>query len=235
MQYSVWSHGELIGHTDMGFRTLGFERALSGDFHPTSRGTELLETLASDSHCMRAYMHRNYRDASGNGIIALEYVNSDWFGDVAEHLHQCAHFALELRDENDAVVPVAEIGIQDKEPHWPKPLTQEELLALEVKDAEAEIARRKEHRVDAEWQISKDIEGEIAYDMDAIKELYPDQNDKQFGVDGEYFPCDITVPVGWDYDEYRGNYELGSGWNETLRQVPDFPRYQIHVVLADAR
>lgn len=59
MQYTVWSRGELIGTTMLDFRTLGFDLARSGHFYPTARGNELIEEVASDTHCMRAYMHRN--------------------------------------------------------------------------------------------------------------------------------------------------------------------------------
>lgn len=66
--------------------------------------------------------------------------------------------------------------------------------------------------------------------MTPTADLDPDAG--LFGDDGRWEPCDITVPVGWGYEDQRGDYELGSGWNETIRDIPVFPRYQIHVVLS---
>ena len=174
MQYKVWSRGELIGETDLGFRGLGFDGCRSGHFLPNARGEKLMDELASDSHCMRAYMHRNYRDADGNDLLDPEYVNCDWFADVAEHLRNSA------------------------------------LLRQEPGDAH--------------------VVSEV--DRKLLAEMLADDEEQMEG--GEYFstPCDITMPVDWGYDDHQGDNELGSGWNTALRDVPDFPRYQIHVILA---
>ncbi|MEP6833737.1 MAG: hypothetical protein ABJB74_10090 [Gemmatimonas sp.] len=229
MLYTVWSRGEPIGTTELGFRGVGFERARSGHFHPNARGEELMEELASDSHCMRAYMHRNYRDAEGNDLIDPEYVGCDWFADVAEHLHQTAHFDLELRDENNVHLSVAEVGIQDKHPDWPVPLTPEQLAAYRVTE-QAENERRKER----EALVSVNAAGSHPIseaDQKMLDEMLADDEEHMEGC--EYFdtPCDITTPVGWGYEETQGDNELGSGWNTTLRDLPDFPRYQVHVIL----
>ncbi len=235
MQYKVWSRGELIGETDLGFRGLGFDGCRSGHFLPNARGEKLMDELASDSHCMRAYMHRNYRDADGNDLLDPEYVNCDWFADVAEHLHQTATYELELRDENNALVRVSEIGIQDKHPDWPPPLTGAELA--EYKTAEA--LRVKESDVTEQLRNSALLRQEPGdahvvseVDRKLLAEMLADDEEQMEG--GEYFstPCDITMPVDWGYDDHQGDNELGSGWNTALRDVPDFPRYQIHVILA---
>jgi len=236
MQYTVWSRGELIGSTDLGFRGVGFDRCRSGHFLPNARGDELMEELASDSHCMRAYMHRDYRDADGNDLLDREYVNCDWFADVAGHLHQTAQFELVLRDENNVALSVAEIGIQDKHPDWPPPLREVELaagkLAEHVRTEEREQNQRlRASNVTQHEQYSAPAVSDV--DRKLLEQLLADDEDQMEGC--EYFdtPCDITMPVDWGYDDHQGDNELGSGWNSTLRDVPNFARYQVHVMLAD--
>ena len=235
MQYTVWSRGELIGSTELGFRGVGFDRCRSGHFLPNARGDELMEDLASDSHCMRAYMHRNYRDADGNDLLDPEYVGCDWFADVAEHLHQSAEYALELRDAQNVVLPTSEIGIQDKHPDWPPPLSEEQLVEYRA----AEVLRQEEYlqaqRAREEALVRDQPVAHVvsAHDQKLLEQLLIDDEEQMEG--GDYFstPCDITMPVGWGYDDHQGDNELGSGWNTTLRDLPEFPRYQVHVILAD--
>jgi hypothetical protein len=253
MTYTVWSRGELIGESDLDFRGLGFDRCRSGHFIPNARGLALMDDLASDSHCMRAYMHRDYRDADGNGLISAEYMGSDWFGDVAEHLHETAEFALVLRDANNHVVPTEVIGIQDKEPDWPPPLTDDDRSAILSRVSSPSVVmpspleqpdqsllhelneRHKEPLSPFDAQLLRD-----KFDAHMAQEFEEEQDDIAFnesicmpGHETSYTPLDITRPVGWGYDETQGDNELGSGWNETLRDLPNFPRYQLHVMLAE--
>ena len=235
MQYTVWSRGEHIGSTELGFRGLGYDRCRSGHFLPNARGEELMQELASDSHCMRAFMHRNYRDADENDLLDPAYVNCDWFADVAEHLHQTATYELELRDENSVVVLASEIGIQDKHPDWPPPLTEAELTAYRA----AEQGRSEQWELnarlrDGDFMSQKRGDAPVVSETDRklLAELIANDEEQMEGC--EYFdtPCDITMPVDWGYDDHQGDNELGSGWNTTLRDVPNFPRYQVHVILA---
>lgn len=245
MQYTVWSRGELIGETDLGFRGLGFDRSRSGDFHPNKRGRELLPILKCDSHCMRAYMHRNFRDADGNGILDPEYVGSDWFADIAEHLHQTAEYALELRDAENAIIATAEIGIQDKQPTWNFPDREDE--APLVLDPASELAKwdnpimkrvlpellpheALQLRENFDRAMAEEAEEEVIDNL--LNELIVDDDLHMEGMQYDSIPLDITVPVGWGYEGGKGDNELGSGWNSTLRDLPDYPRYQIHVILA---
>lgn len=234
MQYTVWSRGELIGTTGLGFRSLGFDQSRSGHFHPNARGEELMHELASDSHCMRAYMHRNYRDAAGNDLLDPEYVNCDWFADVAEHLHQTAEFALELRDAQNVVLSTSAIGIQDKHPDWPPPLSEEKLVEYRAAEAlrQEEYLQQQRVRQEAWVQDQPAAHAVSEHDQKLLEQLLIDDDEQMEGGDYSSTPCDITMPVGWEYDDHQGDNELGSGWNTTLRDVPDFPRYQVHVILA---
>ena len=234
MQYTVWSRGEQIGSTELGFRGLGYDRCRSGHFLPNALGEELMQELASDSHCMRAFMHRNYRDADENDLLDPAYVNCDWFADVAEHLHQTANFELELRDENSVVVLASEIGIQDKHPDWPPPLSEEKLVEYRAAEAarQAEYLQKQRAREEALVRDQPGARVVSAYDQKMLEQLLVDDEEQMEGC--EYFdtPCDVTMPVDWGYDDHQGDNELGSGWNTTLRDVPNFPRYQVHVILA---
>lgn len=240
MQYTVWSRGELIGETDLGFRGLGFDQGRSGDFHPNNRGRELLPVLKCDSHCMRAYMHRNFRDADGNGILDPEYVGSDWFADIAEHLHRTAEYALELRDANNAIIATSEIGIQDKHPEWKFPDRTDDSPRLP--DPASDLAnwdhpllhkQRPELLPHEARQLREQFDQQMAEEnaQELIDELIANDSLLIEGMEYDSIPCDITTPVGWGYEETLGDNELGSGWCSKLRDVPDFPRYQIHVIL----
>ena len=233
MQYTVWSRGELIGETELGFRGLGFDQCRSGHFHPNTRGDELMDELASDSHCMRAYMHRTYRDASGNDLLDPEYRNCDWFADVAEHLHEVAEYNLELRDEQNVIVRTSEIGIQDKHPDWPPPLSEEKLVEYRAAEAARQEEYLQKQRAREEALVrDRSVAVVSEHDRKMLEQLLLDDEEQMEG--GDYFstPCDVTMPVDWGYDDHQGDNELGSGWNTTLRDVPNFPRYQIHVMLA---
>lgn len=220
MQYTVWSRGELIGTTELEFRGVGFDRARSGNFHPNVRGQELMWDLATDYTCMRAYMHRNYRDENGASLVDPEYLNSDWFGDVAEHLHLTAHFELELKDELGHVIPVLEIGIQDK-------------LEGALPPSEEALARLRNDEATILADEAKRAEGAKKIDPTLLAIMEEDQKFMDSMIDRtESHALDLTVPVGWDYEENRGDNELGSGWAPPIREFPDYPRYQVHLVLA---
>lgn len=259
MMYTVWSRGEHIGESELGFRSLGFDQCRSGHFLPNARGRELMDELASDSHCMRAFMHRDYRDDEGNGLLAPEYVGSDWFGDVAAHLHETAEYALELRDANNALLPTTAIGIQDKEPSWPSEfaddgeaplpdqasppntplLPENSLLPDTVVQLDHPLIRElNEHHKEPlppyEAQLLREkLEAQLAQEaQEELDDIAFNESICMPGHETQYIPLDITRPVGWEYAESQGDDELGSGWNATLRDIPNFPRYQLHVILA---
>ena len=123
MRYTVWSRGRLSGETDLGFAPL-IELARSGSFHPNAEGERLMPGVASPLPAMRAYLHRNAVDASGNGFVQPELLGSTLFADLAEAFQHLESLDLELRREDGSVVPTACIGFQDTH----------ELLALAEED-----------------------------------------------------------------------------------------------------
>ncbi|MEO7360128.1 MAG: hypothetical protein ABI120_07355 [Gemmatimonadaceae bacterium] len=234
MVYTVWSKGELVGETELGFRGLGFEQCRSGHFLPTARGLELIDALASESHCMRAYMHRDFRDANGMGLLDEEYEESDEFADVAEYLHHLTPFALELRDEHNTVIAVSEIGIQDKHP-WCSTKREGDTSFATDQEFEREMERAVEvnRQQDTNFQLPETFPKQATvFDQRTIDALIAHDAEQMDGMDYDSTSCDVTTPVGWGYEEAQGDNELGSGWNTTLRDVPIFPRYQVHVILA---
>lgn len=230
MRYTIWSHGEIFGSTELNFRSVGWDRCRSGDFYLTGRAAEIISELASPSTCMRAYFHRDYRDADGNDLLDPNYVVSDLFADVAEHMQRTARFELELRDDAGNVIATTDIGIQDKEPNWPPPLTDAQLAEYMAKHP---VDERDGDLFESSGRMTKsDLREAIDHDRKVLEEMRA--KDELFMEGAEYFetPLDVTTPVGWEYEEQQGNNELGSGWNDTLREIRVFPRYQVHVLLA---
>lgn len=252
--YTVWSRGNMIGECDLGFRSLGFDQCRSGNFLPNARGHELMDELASGSPCMRAFMHRDYRDGDGNCLVAPEFIGSDRFGDLAEHLHHTAGYALELRDANTHVVPTTVIGIQDKEPGLssvfadhgkdpmpdgaPLPLDQL-LLANTVLPLDHPLIRELDERHEEllaphEAQLLREqLEAQMAQEaQEEMDDITFHESICMPGDETHYTPLDTAKLFGWDHAEPQGDHELSSGWNASLRDIPSFPRYQLHVILA---
>lgn len=249
MLYTVWTRGELIGTTELDFEGLGFDRSRSGHFHPNARGDELMHELASRSSCMRAYMHRNYRDAEGNGFVDPAYINSSRFADISEHLHRSAGFELELRDEQNLKIALDEIGIQDREPEV-LPLTAKDLLPRDDAELSAEEEELQNIRAQiesvlrtgpAECSISEEnLRAFEQMDIDGEAQMTADEADLLFGkydlIDGgESFndPYDWDRSEVWECADWQAENALGAGWNGELYELPEFPRYQIHVILAE--
>jgi hypothetical protein len=69
--------------------------------------------VAAVSPAMRAYLHRNAVDESGNGFVLPELEGSTLFADLAEAFQHLLSFELELRREDGSVVPTSDIGLQD--------------------------------------------------------------------------------------------------------------------------
>lgn len=141
MPYTVWSRGRLIGETDLGFHPL-IEQLRSGWFHPTPEGERLMPMVASVSPAMRAYLHRDKVDASGNGFVLPELEGSALFADLAEAFQHLLSFELELRREDGSVVPTSDIGLQDT--HQLLALAEEE----EIDGASVECLEVDDHPAD---------------------------------------------------------------------------------------
>jgi hypothetical protein len=155
MRYTVWSRGRLIGETDLGFAPL-IPLSRSGSFHPNAEGERLMPVAASVSPAMRAYLHRNAVDASGNGFVLPELHGSTLFADLAEAFQHLESLDLELRREDGSVVPTACIGLQDTH----------RLLALAAEE-EKDATVLSEEDLDEE-SVAEGMEGLEQVDADAL-------------------------------------------------------------------
>jgi hypothetical protein len=156
MPYTVWSRGRLIGETDLGFRPL-IEQLRSGWFHPSPEGERLMPMVAAVSPAMRAYLHRDKVDASGNGFVLPELEGSTLFADLAEAFQHLLSFELELRREDGSVVPTSDIGIQDTH----------RLIALAEEEGEED--RSAEECLEADDDPADWIEDVELFDADAMR------------------------------------------------------------------
>jgi hypothetical protein len=159
--YTVWSRGRLIGDTDLGFiRLIDVQR--SGSFHPNPEGERLMQTVASPLPAMRAYLHRDARDASGGGFVLPELQGSALFADLAESFQRFQALELELRREDGSVVPTDAIGFQDTH----------ELLAL----AEREMDTSEDDVEEESWledgfeliEGTRELEMDVLHDLEAL-------------------------------------------------------------------
>lgn len=112
MRYAVWSHNRLIGETELAFPPI-IPQARSGWFHPNADGERLMPVIAAVLPAMRAFLHRNARDAFGERVVQPSLKNTTLFADLAESFQHVESLDLEIRGDDGVVVPTCHVGIQD--------------------------------------------------------------------------------------------------------------------------
>ena len=112
MIYTVWSKGTLIGETDLGFYVI-MPQSRSGWFRPNAAGEPLMPPFASVLPAIRAYLHRDFVDAEGNGVVQPELIGSTLFADIADSFRHIQSLELEIRRSDGTVVRTEDIGIAD--------------------------------------------------------------------------------------------------------------------------
>jgi hypothetical protein len=108
--YTVWSHGRLVGETDLGFIDReGNHR--TGYFYPSAFGEELIPIFNEPRRIMKELGSTSRACEPGTAKDDPEWValHSAW--EVAKEREQS--LALELRDERGAVIPTELVGICD--------------------------------------------------------------------------------------------------------------------------
>lgn len=108
MRYTVWSQGQEIGETELGFCRL-FKCFRLGWFHPNAAGEKLMPVIDALWPAIFACLHRDRRVASGQ---RSELPGSRAFAEAAEALARAESLDLELRREDGSVVPTASIGLR---------------------------------------------------------------------------------------------------------------------------
>lgn len=159
MPYTVWSRGRLIGETDLEFPPV-IDVQRSGHFHPTVEGERVMELIASPLPAMRAYLHRNARDAKDRGFVLDELQRSALFADLAEVFQHTQALELELRRDDGSVVPTDDIGFQDT--HCLQALGEAMLEgADQAEDAESWVADDPIEQSEADRQLEMDVQRDL--------------------------------------------------------------------------
>jgi hypothetical protein len=110
--YTVSSHGRPIGITDLAFVRVGGANR-SGWLHPNNEGRQLLPKIASPLPAMRAFLHRDHRDARGASVVQPSLIGSTLFADIAEAFQHFRALELTVHREDGSLVPTELVGIQD--------------------------------------------------------------------------------------------------------------------------
>ena len=107
MRYTVWSHGRLVGETDLGF-ILREGNHRTGHFFPTAFGESLVPIINEPRRLIKALgdVRRDAYSSDDPAWIALDSA----FEIAAERERA---LELELRDENGVVIPTEDVSIRD--------------------------------------------------------------------------------------------------------------------------
>ena len=153
MSYTIWSHGRLVGETDLGF-DYGSGNFRAGNFFPTEFGETLMPIIAEP----RRLMARMAKTAYDSPIDPAD--DTEWLAYEAATDRESA-LELELRDSNGAVLSTEDIGIRDR--HLLEELFPIDDLefADEPFDPELEASINGDVALIQEWQPDGSGDGDI--------------------------------------------------------------------------
>ena len=115
MPYTVWSHGRLLGETDLGFVRC-IRNARTGWFHPTPEGEMLMPIATGVPAALHAWglRYRERVDARGNSDGECGIMDhSTESADLEAATQHAEALELELRRADGTVVSTKDIGIRD--------------------------------------------------------------------------------------------------------------------------
>lgn len=107
MPYTIWSHGRLVGETDLGF-ILREGNHRTGNFFPTLFGESLVPIINEPRRLIKA-LGEAPRDADSSDDPAWIALDSAF--EIAAERERALE--LELRDENGVVIPTEDVSIRD--------------------------------------------------------------------------------------------------------------------------
>lgn len=164
MRYTVASRGRPIGHTELAFTPIGGP-SRSGWLHPNEEGERVLPVVASRLPAMRAFLHRDVRDADGRPMVRQELLTSTLFADLAEALHRVEALELTLHDERGALIPTSVIGIEDTKQLIE--LSEESDAPFDDSEASANAPLMDEVDLDSDlpWLDEVELEDAVARDL----------------------------------------------------------------------
>lgn len=136
MQYTLWSHGRLLGETDLAFVRC-FPKHRMGWFHPNDLGDRLMPIICGIkpaffalSDLTRRLLPNPWGDRGRRWDLDTVLKGSTEYADLAAANAQEDGLALELRGPNGTVIPTEDIGVQDTE--FLRSLSFEEVSIYEV-------------------------------------------------------------------------------------------------------
>ena len=174
MQYTLWSHGTIIGYTDLDIECIN-DNLRMGFLEPTAAGHEaILDATGVHAVCAKwPAIGNRHRDDSDP-----EY--------IAEFMAACARreaLDLELRDETGALFPCVHMRITDHFLQWPKPEEEDDPLDDPTLDPELRAMIESDMADMEEWIKQADEDAAA----DAWK--YDDE------VDSRYDTMQYTIQV----------------------------------------
>ena len=135
MPYTLWSHGRLLGESELDYRPL-FARHRMGDFHPTDVGSRLMP-IATGLSPAGIELSRRIRRSSGVQLFDDAVRRTSEYADLAAAADYCEALALELRGPDGSLIPTEWIDVRDLE-----------FLASLVIEDDLEIGERNAESVD---------------------------------------------------------------------------------------
>lgn len=167
MPYTIWSHGRLVGETDLGsaYRSANFR---AGPFFPTEFGKTLMEIIAEP----RRLIARMAKIAHDSPIDPT--ADAEWLAFEAATDREYA-LELELRDPIGTVIPTEDIGIRDRqllEELYPIDELEFDELEFDDEPFDPELEASVDHDFELiqEWQAEGDSDVGIFDEFDEHEE-----------------------------------------------------------------
>src|SRR5215216_5537232 len=155
MRYTVWSHGQLIGESDLGYARF-LPKARHGNFTPSDAGASAMPVVTGVPAATMA-LSRAILDGAPNQGVRLEMTTQ--YADMIAAFDRREALQLELRDESGRVI----------ETEW-----------IDIRDIET-LFQRAEEDLCADWESSVgydlELEADIEHDMQLIDEWFAKADD----------------------------------------------------------
>ena len=178
MPYTLWSHGRLLGESELDYRR-AFARHRMGDFHPTEVGSRLMP-IATGVSPAGIELSRKITRTSGQLDDAARTTSE--YADFAAAADHCEALTLELRAPDGSVIPTEWIDVRDLD--FLTSLVVEEDLEMD----------------EGESEPPGDIEDELSDDWDEIL--------SGFDGDANMFGPDLENEEQWQASRDFPRYQL---------------------------
>ena len=175
MTYTLWSHGELLGESELDYVRVIAELRM-GDLQVTPKGLTVFERI-SQTHADGYYAMRKLNRDSAAGKVA-EQDEKTLHADLAAEADQYAALSLELRAPNGTVIPTEDIYVKDTE----------YLMAIS-READAERELSPEDGSDEE------LDPEFLAAVEELREAFEEENESWLSEKPERPPVRFQLHV----------------------------------------